>query len=420
MKIHHLAAGFYLPFVFFQSALAQQKPEPPQQAQEWIALGNEKMQEARNRASHDFKAAEVAFLKALEIRKDSTEAMLGMAWVKNSEHLFDEGRSWAEKALALNPRLADAYALLGDHAVEIGEYDVAFDHYQSAIDIRADLSTYSRASHLLWITGDPVKAQTLMGKAIQSGGPFPENTAWCQTELAAMQFSLGATLPAEMLVKKAREAAPANPRVLTMMARILAAKGETDEAIAFYEKSISITPSHPSLAALVDLYKVKGDEAKMEKAFLSVVHFHDPDPNKSHEDIAAHGHLHPSGQGNAELAMFLAKHDRELRVALKEAEQAYETYKNIRTEEALAWCHYKLGNHKAARLMILRATKWNTREPSLFFHRGMIYAKLGENEKAIADLNEALYLNPNFDPLDADLARRTLAEISPKAVTKKE
>ena len=148
MKIHHLAAVLHLPLFLFQSALSEQKPVSPPQAQEWIALGNEKMQEARNSASHDFKAAEDAFLKALEIRKDSTEAMLGMAWVKNSEHLFEEGRGWAEKALALDPRLADAYALLGDHAVELGEYDVAFDHYQAAIDIRADLSTYSRASHL--------------------------------------------------------------------------------------------------------------------------------------------------------------------------------------------------------------------------------------------------------------------------------
>ena len=158
----------------------------------------------------------------------------------------------------------------------------------------------------------------------------------------------------------------------------------------------------------------------MEKAFLSVIQFHDPNPNKSHEAIAAHGHLHASGHGNAELAMFLAKHDRELKVALKEAEKAYETYKNIRTEEALAWCHYKLGNHKEARRMIVRATKWNTSEPSLFFHRGMIDAKLGENATAIADLNGALSLNPNFDPLDADLAKRTLREITPQAVTKKE
>lgn len=420
MKISVPGAALYLLLCLPQITIAQRETEPDAEVEKWIGKGNASMQEARDKAGHDFKAAEEAFLKALALKSDSTEAMLGMAWVKNSEHLFEQGRGWAEKALAFDPRLADAHALLGDYAVERGEYDLAFDHYQAAIDIRADLSTYSRAAHLLWITGDTSKAQMLMEKAIRSGGPFPENTAWCRTRLAGMQFSLGAMLPAETLMKKALEEAPEYPHALAMMARIQAAKGSTDEAINLYEKSVSITPTHEALAALVDLYVLEGNEEKSEQAFENMTGYHRPDPAKVAGDTSIHGHFHPSGQASAEYAMFLAKHDRDLEEALKEAEKAYEIYKNINVEDTLAWCHYKLADYTSARRMIERATKWNTSEPGLYFHRGMIYAKLGESRKAAVDLNQALALNPEFDPLDADLARRTLEEITPKAVKKAE
>lgn len=391
---------------------------PGATSETWITLGNARMQDARDKVAHDFTAAGEAYIKALEIEHESTEAMLGMAWVKNSEHLFEQGRGWAEKALAIDPDLVDAHALLGDYAVELGNYDEAYDHYQAAIDLRADLSTYSRASHLLWITGDTVQALLLMDKAIDAGGPFPENTAWCHVELAMMQFQSGASMAAEMEAAKALKIAPENPRALAMMGRLLAAKGEIDKAIPYYEKSISITPTHQPLAALVDLYHLKGDTEAEKKATANVISYHRPDPAKIAEDIASHGHIHPIGQASAELALFLADHDMDLSDALKEAEKAYETYKNIRVEDTLAWALYKAGEYKRARLMIERALKWNTREPSLFYHRGMIYLKLGDSKKAADDLDEALALNPRFDPIHAELATKALAEISSPAPVK--
>ena len=389
---------------------------PGATADSWVAQGNARMQEARDKVAHDFAPAEAAFKKALDLKQDSTGAMLGMAWVKNSEHLFEQGRGWAEKALAIDPDLVDAHALLGDYEVELGSYDEAYDHYQAAIDSRGDLSTYSRASQLLWITGDYRQATILMKKAIDAGGPYPENLAWCHVELGMMEFNSGGILPAEMEAKKALEAAPENPRALAMMGRMLAAKGQTDEAIAFYKKSIAITPTHQPLAALVDLYHLKGDGDAKKRAYEEVIQYHRPDPAKIASTIAQFGHFHPIEQASAELAMFLAEHGSDPDEAVKEAEKAYETYKNIRVEDALAWCYYRKGDYKKARLLIERALKWKTREPSLYYHRGMIHMKLGDTAKAADDLKEALALNPIFDPIHADLATKALAEISAPAL----
>ena len=225
-------------------------------AADWVNLGNALMQEARDRGGHKFNRAEDAFRKALELNPKSTDAMLGMAWVKNSEHLFVQGQGWAEKALSHDPALVDAHALLGDYAMETGEYDVAFEHFQTAIDLRADLSTYSRAGHLLWLTGDTVRSQELMVKAIAAGGPYAENVAWCRTELSRMLFNIGAMLPAEMQIDEALKLAPENARALAMKGKILAANGHMDGASTAYEKSASITPNHQALAGLVKLHDI--------------------------------------------------------------------------------------------------------------------------------------------------------------------
>ncbi|MBC7980418.1 MAG: tetratricopeptide repeat protein [Armatimonadetes bacterium] len=391
--------------------LAADKSADPD-AESWIAVGNAKMQEARDKLEHDFSEAEAAYKKALGLKPDSTEAMLGMAWVKNSEHLFEQGRGWAEKALAINPELVDAHSLLGDYALERGDYDEAYDHYQAAIDLRGDLSTYSRASYLLWQTGDSTQAGLLMEKAIAAGGPYPENTAWCRVELATMQFNLGSILAAEMQAKKAMEAAPENPRVLGLMGKLSAAKEKYPEAIAFYEKSVAITPNHQSLAALVDLYKLTGNTTEENKAVEKLIAFHSPADEGAATENPAHGHIHTDGQASAELAMFFADHDQNLEKAVKDAEKAYETYKNIKVEDTLAWCYYKTGDYKKARRFTERAMKWNTKDPAMYYHRGMIHHKLGDKARAREYLNQALALNPRFDPIQAAIASQTLEEIS--------
>ena len=217
-----------------------QKQAEPRNALEWIAQGNKAMQKARDVLSHDFTKAEKAFQRALELEPANPEALVGMAWVANSNHDFKAGKSWCEKALALDSSLHDAHNLLGDGAVELGEYDAAFDHYQNALDLRADLSTYARASHLLWLTGDTRTAQSLMRKAIAAGGPYPENTAWCHAELAIQLIHAGAFPTARKELDHALKLAPENPRVLVAEGRYASAKEDYPAAIKAFEKSAAL------------------------------------------------------------------------------------------------------------------------------------------------------------------------------------
>lgn len=370
-------------------------------ASTWVRLGDALMQRARDRVSHDFTEAAAAYGRALALDPEDIGGLVGMAWVKNSEHDFPAGREWAEKALAANPHQVEAHALIADGAIEMGNYEEAYEHCQAALQTRSDLSTLSRMGHLLWITGRATQGRAMMQQAIDAGGPYPENAAWCRAELAQMDFQSGAMLPAEQLVTKALEAAPENPRILAIAGRIFMAKQDYPKAIGFYEKSASITPNHEALAGLVDLYQFTGEKEKAKQQFERVLAYH-----KAHSHD---GNVHSHGEGNAQLARFLADHDREPELALKEARAAYETYKNVGTTDTLAWCLLKAGKLEEARTMIRRAMKWKTPDAEILFHAGMIELALGHQDAARRHFHRALSLNPNLHPVRAKQAAEGMA-----------
>jgi tetratricopeptide (TPR) repeat protein len=379
----------------------------------WVALGNARMQKTRDRIIHDFADAEAAFKKALEIKADDAPALTGMAWVKNSEHDFTAGKAWAEKALAADPMQTDAHALIGDGAVELGDYELAYEHYRKALRQRADLSSLSRMAHLLWTTGDAAHAKVLMQQAIDAGGPYAENAAWCRAELALMQFHSGAMLPAEQQAAQAMAAAPENPRVLAAMARILAAKKDYTRAIELYGKSAAITPNHDALAGLALTYRVSGQEEKAKQYFDRVVAFHAAHVHQ-HDGGEAHSHSHPSG--NAQLARFLADHDKDLETALKEAQASYEGYKNVGSIDTYAWCLHKAGKNEEALRMIRNARRWNTPDAEILFHAGMIHHALKQTEAARQCFAKALSKNPSFHPIHAPMAAGMLAKANESLV----
>jgi tetratricopeptide (TPR) repeat protein len=276
--------------------------------------------------------------------------------------------------------------------------------------LRGNLATYSRAAHLLWLTGDSGRAQQLMRMAIEAGGPYPENAAWCRAELALMLFHSGAFLAAEKQAAEALEAAPGNARVLAVVARLQAARGELEAAIRTYERSVAAAPNHEALAALAELYTETGQEAKATESTELVLAFHrgrhaghrhaEDDPD------AAHRH------GNTELARFLADHERDLELALAEAQAAWAESKSVTAADTLAWCYHKLGDHLKALEFCGHALRHNTPDASLLFHAGMIHAAAGRRPEARQFLYRALNLNSRFHVRDVSRAAQAYRELA--------
>ncbi len=164
-----------------------------------------------------------------------------------SRHEFERSIEWAKKALRSIRDSHAAYGLLGDAAVEMGDYEAAFRHYQRMLDIRPDLSSYSRGAHLLFLTGDTRKASWLMQKAIAAGATHAENTAWCRAQLALMHWHTGALLAAEQAARgRSLALRPANYHLLAAMGRIKAARKDYAAAIEYYQKAMRNGPASRS------------------------------------------------------------------------------------------------------------------------------------------------------------------------------
>ncbi len=365
----------------------------------WTNLGDSYMQKARETADVTYyNHAEKAYGRALDLNPKNVPALGGMAWVNGGRHEFEKSIEWANKAIAVDPKDNDAYGLIGDADVEMGNYDAAYAHYQQMLDIRPDTSSYSRGAHLLWLMGDSRKAIWLMAKAIKTGGPFAENTAWCRAQLALMLTATGALVPAEQTLTDALKYTPHNYQLLMAMGKLKAAKKDYPAAIDAYNKAVEVVPMHDALVALGDLYQLTGKPEEAQKQYALV--------EATHQILKANG-----VRGDMQIAQFYADHDRNLADAVREEEAEYVTRPNVYVADTLAWSYYKVGRYTDAARMSEKAMSHNTPEAIFKFHAGMIEAKQNALVPAKRHLYEALNDNPNFSVIYAPIAAAKLKEL---------
>ncbi len=365
----------------------------------WVILGDtlgQRLRDSTDPTFYDF--AEKSYQRALLLQPNSVDAMNGMAWIAGGRHLFDASKMWATKALAINSDSADAYGILGDAALELGDYDGAFDHYQKMMDLRPDLSSWSRGAYLLWITGNKVKATTLMEKAIRAGAPYAENSAWCRAKLATMLFHDGAYAAAALVIEPLLRERSRNPHILLAAARLATATKDYAVAEQYYQILLGQRPSHDALVGLGDLQAVQGKMVEAEEYYVQVEALH-----AAHLASGVHDHM--------QMAKFLADHDRNLIMALRLAEQ-HKLTRNVLEADVLAWIYLKNGDKVRAIEAIKRALLWNTPDGEIHYHAGMIAAAAGDLTLAREHFQKSLAMNPQFNPLQAPIAASMLEKIS--------
>ena len=371
----------------------------PKEARSWVQLGDALSQSFRDTNDAKFyDYAEGAYQFALGLDVRSTDALCGLAWVYGGRHLFTQSMEFANQALALDEMNHTAVGILGDAELELGSYDSALDHYQKMMDLRPDLSSWSRGAHALWVTGDKSKAIWLMERAIKAGSPFAENTAWCRAQLALMLFNDGALPAAAQILEPALLATSLNPHVLLAAGRIALARGDFDAARKHFESLLENGPHHEALVRLGDLHASQGHQAEADKCFAAVESLHA-------STVASGGHDHMA------MAKFYADHDRNLPEAVRLAEQ-HKDSRNVLELDVLAWVYHKNGDQARAIAAMKRALRLNTQDAEMHFHAGMIAATAGDTTSASKHLQTALSLNPQFHPQFATLAAKTLEKLA--------
>jgi tetratricopeptide (TPR) repeat protein len=343
--------------------------------------------------------AEAALSQALEIYPEDPDARGLLASVRFTTHDFTGAQRLAEDLLADDPDDLGAFAVAGDARLELGDYagaTAAYDELARRLPGAAAVAV--RRARLAYLLGEVAEARGLAETAERTAaaaGLGGADLAWYRSFRGQLEFDAGRYTAAADLYRSAVGMAPGYHLPLAGLGRSLAAMGRLDEAIRRYRRAAELLPDPAYVAALGDLYAVRGERGLARRQYETV------------EVIATLARINRQVY-NRQLAMFYADHDLRPREALELAEGELRVRRDVFGWDAYAWALYRLGRYAEAREAAEQALRLGTLDARLLYHAGMISLALGDEDRAEGELRGALRIGPSFDPLHAPEARRAL------------
>ena len=335
---------------------------------------------------------------ALRHNPSDLEATTLMGTLSLARHQFGDALSWGVKAHALGPFSSRPLGIISDAQTQLGQYDEAVASLQQMVNLRPDLSSYSRISYLRELYGDIPGAIDALKQAIQAGGPVPENLAYTEVLLGNLYFNNGRLVEAEGQYQRALRDFPGYVQGIAGVASVRAAQKKYGEAAKLYQRAIDIYPVPQYVIALGDVYSVANSRKRAAETY----------------DLAAaeQGLFTANGVDlDQELALFDADHRRNPAEALAAARRAMRDRPNVITADSLAWTLYQAGDYQSALAASREAHRLGTLDALAFFHTGMIEYKLGQRSEAVRDLGRAIAINPYFSVLHQAEASQALASL---------
>jgi tetratricopeptide (TPR) repeat protein len=356
----------------------------------------------RGRLTGDLTAytqAAAAAERALAIAPRHEDARAVLARTSLALHDFSRARTLASEIVGDDPSRLDLVAVGGDASLELGDVDAARVALE-AVASRAPgaASVTARLARLAYVTGDAAQAAALAARAeteAASAGATGSVLSFYPALRGSFAFAVGRYDEASACYERALRLAPGDRVALAGMARVRAAQGRTDDAISLYERAAALVPEPATMAALGDLYRIAGRDADARAAFATV---------------EAVGRLQPA-YGRA-VANYLSDHRRHVGDAVDRALAELRAGRHdVFGHDAAAWALLAAGRVDDAVAEARRALRYDTPDPLLRYHAGMVFAAAGDRRAATRLLRSALALSPHFDPVQAPRARAELRRL---------
>lgn len=349
-----------------------------------------------------FRAAHASLDSVPDVRNSG--GLAALAGAEFASHDFADARDHALRLIELEPTKSYPQAILGDALLELGDYEKTEAAYKKMVTLDgvANHNSETRFARVAQLKGDSEGAQKHFANALTFAHnlsvPPRETIAWLRWQLGETTFSIGDYETAEQHYRDALTTFPDYYRAVASLARVLAARGDMPGAIEQYEKAVRLLPDPNYVASLGDLYELSN---------------RDDDAQRQYELVEQIGHLSDLNGAlyNRQLALFYADHDLKADEAFGLAAKEYDVRKDIYGADAVAWTALKAGKLNESQAAIKDALRLGTQDAKLFYHAGMIEKAAGNNAEAVKYLQNALKLNPVFDPLQAENARTALQEL---------
>jgi tetratricopeptide (TPR) repeat protein len=361
----------------------------------WITLGRAWIRKARESNDPGFYLnADACASVVLEREPGNALALNLRGLVHLNDHRFEDARDVAQKILAKRSDDPMAWGTLSDALLEMGRYDEAIEATQKMVDLKPNLPSYSRASHLQWMRGDVGHAKQTVRGALDAGRAAkrdPEPGAWVLVQAAMIFWHEGDYEGADAGFDKALERIAEYPPALVGKGRIAMANGEARRAADYFARAYKTSPLPETAWLLGDAKTAAGDAEGAAEAYANL----EKDGRRTDPRT---------------LSLFLSTKNQSADDAVSLARAEYEKRKDVYTEDALAWALYRAGKLDEAKAAITHARRLGTPDARLVYHEGAIRIATGDVAKGKELVAKALKMNRAFDATATKEAAQLLSD----------
>jgi tetratricopeptide (TPR) repeat protein len=346
----------------------------------------------------DYVRAQQAVTQGLTVNPKDRGSQTMAALLKYTLHDFIGARAAAQAIYDADPNQLQAFATIGDSALELGDYPAAAANFAVLENAQPSSAITARLAHLASLQGHDADAAMLAVRAAKEAsaeGTVGTSLAFYGYLQGYLAFQAGDLTLADRSYRTALMDWPGSYLALEGLAKVRAAQGRLAEAIKLYQQAIEIVPQPDFLAGLGDLYALSGQPVLAEEQYKTV--------RAIAKLQALQGKVY-----NRQLVMFDANHGENTAEAVTLADGELAGRKDVYGWDADAWALLAAGRAADADATMTHALALGTNDALLFYHAGMIAHAVGDDPRARTLLNQALTLNPGFDPFQVVRARQVL------------
>jgi tetratricopeptide (TPR) repeat protein len=341
--------------------------------------------------------------RSLRLQPQGNVQALGV--IASSEialHRFLPALAAERASLQGTPSNDDARAQIASILMELGRYDEAgriLAHpYQSdpnptwmSIRARYDELTGTLAGARMQMTA----ATAIVDRMIS----VPAYTrSWYHLRNGQLAFEAGDAGEARSQFAEALRIFPDNAMALLFAAKLDRAQRDWPAALAAASRSAELYPLPQALGYEADAQRALGDAGAASRTDALI---------RAEQRL-----FNVQGINDRLLAMYYAEHREHLDDALPAARSDLAKRGNeIYADDTMAWVLATMGRWTQARIYSQRAMRYDTADPELEYHAGVIAWHTNHRAEARRRLSAALAANAQFHPVYADEARRVLASM---------
>lgn len=279
--------------------------------------------------------------------------------------------------IRFNPNDAELYLTRANLFYESELYNDAIKDMKKAMSFDSASTAYRHVlSDIYFDSGKSNEALSLLEETINLF-PASEGTI---LKLSEFQYILEMNEPAIQTINKLMEVRPDHIEGYYMLGRIHYQKGDIKKAISNYKKVLSINDKHfDALLELGTTYSLEKNKAALPYLQKAM------ELSPSNPDIIFELGNYHRFQGNDNEAFDYYK-----KVILLD-QQYTDAHINA------GMIHMENKAHENANKLFNIAVETAPSYPSAYYYRGLSYANLGDNDKAKADLEQALILAPSYE-----------------------